>query len=72
MLHHCLSAEHVLVGENQVCKITGYGLVEDVLERERYEGDNGVSSKATPWSKASGQYACHNHSQAFFFRISDQ
>jgi hypothetical protein len=43
MLHHCLSAEHVLVGENQVCKVTGFGIAENILEREDYERENGVS-----------------------------
>ena len=44
MLHHCLSAEHVLVDEHKTCKITGFGFAEDVRDREDYERDEGVGA----------------------------
>ena len=42
MLHHCLSAEHVLVNENNVCKVFGFGFAEDVRDREDYGRKQGV------------------------------
>ena len=37
ILHRCLSAEHVLVSESGVCKLTGFGFAEHIHEREEYE-----------------------------------
>ena len=37
ILHRCLSAEHVLVSKNGVCKLTGFGFAEHIREREEYE-----------------------------------
>ena len=43
MLHRCLSAEHVLIGEDQICKVTGFGYAEDIRDREEYEREEGVT-----------------------------
>ena len=37
ILHRSLSAEHVLVSKDGVCKVTGFGFAEHVREREEYE-----------------------------------
>ena len=43
ILHRCLSAEHVLVSKDGVCKVTGFGFAEHVRDREEYESTNEVS-----------------------------
>ena len=37
ILHRSLSADHVLVDKDGVCKLTGFGFAEHVREREEYE-----------------------------------
>lgn len=42
MLHKCLSADHILIGPSLACKVIGYGIAENVLEKEIFARDKGV------------------------------
>lgn len=42
ILHQSLNAEHVLVSKDVLCRVTGFGFAENVLEREDHERTKGV------------------------------
>ena len=41
MMMQCLCCQHVLLGTNLTCQLTGFGFVEDIMARHQY----GTSTK---------------------------